>query len=134
MGSSVLLISNKMDNKKTGLLIILALITFSLKAQLNQTKWKTTLHLENATEVYFEFGRDSLKVFVVADSSLLETNLYTEKGGELNILKVNGISNCEGMTGKYKFEIKNDQMVLTVVSDPCMDRAEVLEKAVITRL
>jgi len=120
--------------KKTGLLILLAFFSFSLHAQLSQTKWKTTLQLENATEVYFDFSRDSLKVFVVADSSLLESNIYTAKEGELSILKVSGISNCEGITGKYKFEIKNDQMVLTLMSDPCTDRAEVLEKVVFTRI
>jgi len=120
--------------KKTGLLLILAFLSFSLHAQFAKTKWKTTLQLENMTEVYFDFSRDSLKVFVVADNSLLETSVYTEKAGELSILKVNGISECEGMTGKYKFEIRNDQMLLTLVSDPCADRANVLDRVVLTRI
>jgi lantibiotic modifying enzyme len=90
--------------------------------------------LQNLTDVLFDFGKDSVKVFVVADSSLLETSLFTEKDGEMTILKVNGISNCEGVTGKYKFNIKEDQMVLTLISDSCSDRAEVLDKAVMTRM
>jgi hypothetical protein len=120
--------------KKTGFLIALAFLSFSSYAQLSKTKWKTTLQLENVTEVYFDFGSDSLKVFVVADSSLLETSLFKEKDRELSILKVKGISNCEGITGTYKFEIKNDQLVLTLISDKCSDRSEVLDKAVLTRI
>ncbi len=120
--------------KKTGLLIALTFFAFSTYAQLSKTKWKTTLQLENSTEVYFDFGTDSLKVFVAADSSLLETVLFTEKSGEMTLLKLSGISNCEGVTGKYKFEIKNDEMVLTLVSDSCSDRAEVLDRAVLIRI
>ena len=114
-------------------MIFLALLSFSLRAQLAQTKWKTTLQLENATEVYFDFGKDSLKVFVVADNTLLETNVYSVKDGELTILKVTGISSCDGITGKSKFEIKNDQMVFTLLSDPCSDRSEVLDKTILTK-
>ncbi len=120
--------------KRTAFLIALAFLSISSHAQLVKTKWKVTLQLENTTDVFFDFGRDSLKVFVVADSSLLETSLFTEKAGEMTILKVNGISNCEGVTGTYKFEIKGDQMVLTLISDQCSDRAEVLDKAVLTRI
>jgi hypothetical protein len=92
--------------KQKVLLVVLTLLSFSSYAQLSKTKWKVTLQLENTTEVYFDFSRDSLKVFVIADSSLLETSLFTEKGGELSILKVHGISNCEGVTGTYHFESK----------------------------
>ena len=119
--------------KRTGFLIVLAILSLSSYAQLSKTKWKTTLQLENITDVYFDFGRDSLKVFAVADSSMLETSIYKEKGNELSILKVKGISTCEGITGVYKFEIKNDQMVLTLISDQCSDRSEVLDKLVLTR-
>ncbi len=123
-----------LDMKRTGFLIVLAILSFSSYAQLSKTKWKTTLQLENITDVYFDFGRDSLKVFAVADSSLLETSIYKEKDKELSILKVKGISTCEGITGIYKFEIKNDQMVLTLISDQCSDRSEVLDKLVLTRI
>jgi hypothetical protein len=120
--------------KKAALLLVLAFLTFSSYAQLSKTKWKTTLQLQNMTDVLFDFGKDSLKVFVVADSSLLETSLFTENRGEMTILKVTGISNCEGVNGKYKFDIKDNQMVLTLVTDSCSDRAEVLDKAVFTRM
>ena len=98
--------------KKIVFLFVLVIFSFSSYAQLSKTKWKTSLQLENITDVYFDFGSDSLKVFVVADSSLLETSVFTEKGKELSILKVKGISNCDGITGLYKFEIKNDQIGL----------------------
>jgi len=120
--------------KKAALLLVLAFLSFSSYAQLSKTKWKTTLQLENMTDVFFEFGSDSLKVFAAADTSLLETSLYKEKAGEVTFLKVSGISNCEGITATYKFEIKGDQMVLTVVSDQCTDRAGVLDKAVLIRI
>lgn len=120
--------------KKAVFLITLAFLSFSSYAQLSKTKWKTTLQLDNLTDVYFEFGRDSLKVFAAADSSLLETSLFTEKGKELSILKVRGISSCDGITGIYKFEIKDDQMVLTLVSDSCSDRSEVLDKTKLIKM
>jgi hypothetical protein len=120
--------------KKAIFLIMLAFLSFSSYAQLSKTKWKTTIQLENATDVYFDFGSDSLKVVTVSDSSLLETSLFKEKDRELSILKVNGMSNCEGMTGTYKFEIKNNQLILTLISDPCSDRSEVLDKIVLTRI
>ena len=120
--------------KKAGFLVLLAFLSVSTYAQLAKTKWKVTLQLENPTEVRFDFGGDSLKVFVIADSSLLETSLFTEKGKVLSILKVSGISNCEGITGMYNFEFKNDQMILTLASDQCSDRAEALDKAVLMRL
>ena len=120
--------------KRITLLVLLAFLAISSHAQLSKTKWKVTLQLENSTEVFFDFGKDSLKVFVAADSSLLETSLFTEKAGEVSILKVNGISNCEGVTGTYTFEIKENQLVLTLKSDQCTDRAEVLDKAVLTRI
>jgi hypothetical protein len=120
--------------KKTVMLLVLAFISLSSLAQLANTKWKVTLQLENATEVYFDFGRDTVKVYVMADSSLLETSLFTQKDGEMTILKVNGISQCEGVTGTYNFEIKGEQLVLTLKSDQCFDRGEVLDKAVLTRI
>ena len=120
--------------KKTGLLFALAFISVSSFAQLGKTKWKTTLQLDSSTDVYFDFGRDSLKVFTVADSSLIETSLYSEKGAELSILKVTGMSNCDGVTGTYKAEIKNDQMILTLISDKCSDRSEVLDKLSLIKL
>jgi len=120
--------------KKAGLVIILGVLCISSHAQLAQTKWKTTLQLENATEVCFDFAKDSLKVFVVADSSLLEANVYSLKDGELSILKVTGISTCDGITGKYKLEIKNEQMIFTLISDPCSDRSEVLDKTILTKM
>jgi len=120
--------------KRIVCLAALVFFSFTSFAQLSKTKWKTTLQLENITDVYFDFGRDSLKVFAAADSSLLETSLFTEKNKELSILKVKGISTCDGITGNYKFEIKNDQLVLIVTSDSCSDRAEVLDKLVLTKI
>jgi hypothetical protein len=120
--------------KKSFLFFALAFISVSSFAQLGKTKWKTTLQLDNSTDVYFDFGRDSLKVFAVADSSLIETSLFSEKGTELSILKVTGISNCDGISGTYKAEIKNDQMILTLISDKCSDRSEVLDKLVLIRI
>jgi hypothetical protein len=120
--------------KKATLLLLLAFLSFSSYAQLSKTKWKTTLQLQNMTDVYFDFGSDTVKVFVVADTSLLETSLFREKAGEMSFFKVSGISNCDGVTGKYKFDIRDNQMVLTLISDSCSDRAEVLDNAVMTRM
>ncbi|HMH31663.1 MAG TPA: hypothetical protein VK543_01465 [Puia sp.] len=115
--------------KKIIFFVLVSFATVSLHAQLSKTKWKGTLQLDNPVDVLFDFGQDSLTVYVVENNSGLETMLFTVKDSVLSIKKVYGQSDCDDqITGKYKYEIKNDEMLLTLVSDDCVSRATVLDK------
>jgi hypothetical protein len=115
--------------KKIVFLMLVSFATVSLHAQLAKTKWKGTLQLDNPVDVIFDFGKDSLSVSVVENSAGLETMLFTDKDGVLSINKVYGQSDCDTQaTGKYKYEIKGEELLLTLVSDDCPNRSQVLDK------
>jgi len=115
--------------KKLLFILLVSIVSATAHAQLTNTKWKGTVQLDNPVDVLFDFGKDTFKVTGVADGSLIETMSYSVKDGILSIQKIEGTSNCEGTTiGKYKFDIKNDEITFTLVADDCGDRANVLDK------
>ncbi len=115
--------------KKIIFILLVSVASVSAHSQLANTKWKDTLKLENPMEAEFDFAKDTLTVTATADGSLVETMTYTVKDNVFTITKVSGQSDCDGTTtGKYKFEIKGNEMYITMVSDDCNDRATVLDK------
>jgi len=113
--------------KKITIFLLLAFAAITTNAQLAKTKWKGTLQLDNPVDVVFDFGKDSLTVYTAAENAGLETMTYSAKDAVLAINKAYGQSDCDGtMTGKYKFEIKNDEMTLVLISDDCANRSAVL--------
>lgn len=112
--------------KKIILLLCIVIVAVSANAQLAKTKWKGTLQLDNPIEVVFDFGKDSLSVYTVADNSALETMTFTDSNNVLIIKKVYGQSDCNEVEGKYKYEIKGEELVLTLVADDCTGRSQVL--------
>jgi hypothetical protein len=115
--------------KKIILLLFVTFGAFVSQAQLAKTKWKGTLQLDNPLEVIFDFGKDSLFVYTVADNSALETMTFTDADKVLTIKKVFGQSDCAETEGKYKYEIKNGELILTLVSDECAGRSTVLNNS-----
>ncbi len=114
--------------KKTLLFIFVSFAFISAHAQLANTKWKGTLQLDNPTDVIFDFSMDSLKVSAAADNGGIETMKYTVKDTVLTIQKVYGQSDCDSSAvARYRFEIKDDDLYLTLMGDDCDDRAEVLD-------
>src|SRR6516164_8578244 len=105
--------------KKITLLLIVIIGTLTANAQLAKSKWKGTLQLDNPLEVIFDFGKDSLFVYTVADNSALETMTFSDSDKVLIIKKVYGQSDCNEVEGKYKYEIKNDELLLTLIADDC---------------
>jgi len=106
--------------------VLICLATIGTKAQLANTKWKGTLHLENPMDVFFNFGTDTLEVVNAGDNSPLETMIYSVKDTVLTIQKVSGMSVCDSDPFKYSFEITGSDMTLHLVTDACDDRAQVL--------
>ena len=115
--------------KKIIFLLCIVIAAVSANAQLAKTKWKGTLQLDNPIEVVFDFGKDSLSVYTVADNSALETMTFADSNNVLIIKKVYGQSDCAETEGKYKYEIKNEELVLTLVTDDCTGRSQVLNNS-----
>ena len=115
-------------------LLLLTLATGSIKAQLANTKWKGVLKLDDPLHVSFNFGKDTLVVIALDDNSIVETMTYRLKDSALTLKKVSGQSDCETASiGKYKYQLKEKSIVLTVVEDACNDRAPYLDNLQLTK-
>jgi uncharacterized protein DUF3471 len=109
----------------TGFLLLTGLVSI---AQLSHTKWKTTILLDAPKNVIFDFGKDTLTVYTIADSVLVETMKYTDKDQVLTMTKISGQSDCDDATsGSYRYAIDHDTIRITMVSDPCTDRSSVVD-------
>ncbi len=117
--------------KKLILIALAAAVTFAAKSQLDATKWKATLQINDApTDVRLEFRKDTAEATFAENGMNLETALYTVKDSVFTYQKINGQSSCDDGIGKYKFVLQNDQFTLTLLDDNCADRSGVLDKSV----
>ena len=111
-------------------LTLIFIIGASAHAQLGHNKWKGTLQLDNMTDVILSFETDSLKAFALPDSAELETMVFKTTDTLLTIKKVYGRSDCdESISGKYKYTITKDELLLTLVADDCEGRSQVLNNS-----
>ncbi len=111
-------------------IILFTLLCFAFvfaNAQLTNTKWKVTLAIPDSAEVIFDFRTDTVEALTVADSESLETMIYTVQDTILTFKNISGRSECDDIViGKYKFEMKDDEMFLALIEDNCADRANAL--------
>lgn len=116
--------------KKVIFICLIFLVSIAANAQLESTKWKGTIHSDNDIDVIFNYKNDTLEVLNVADSSTLEALLYTVKDSVLTLQKIYGQSGCDVTgTGQYKFDIKDDTLYITLLSDACDDRSSALNNS-----
>jgi|SRR6516225_8465765 hypothetical protein len=121
--------------KKLFFLILICALGASAHAQLARNKWKGSLQLDNMTDVILSFGTDSLKAIALPDSAELETMVFKATDTLLTIKKVYGRSDCdENVSGKYKYTITMDELLLTLVADDCEGRSQVLNNSKWTRI
>lgn len=121
--------------KKSLIFLLAAFASVTLNAQLKNTKWKGTIQTDNKIDVVFDYRSDTLEVSNTGDGSNIETMTYTVKDGVITLKKVYGQSSCDATsTGKYKFEIKDDVLFLTQISDTCNDRTSALSDSKWTRI
>lgn len=107
--------------------ILISFAAFSANAQVANTKWKGTLDIQGGMNVQFQYGKDTLDVINLDDNSSLETMMYSIQDSIITIHKIFGASQCDTSTlGKYKIAINNDQMKMTLISDNCYDRSNVI--------
>jgi hypothetical protein len=114
--------------KNVVFIVLLTMISASLAAQIRNTKWKGTIHGDNPRNVIMDFHKDSVSLFTISDSSLVETMTYSVKDGIISLLKIEGQSDCDNVdVGKYRFRIKDGMMYMKLVSDPCPDRSSAID-------
>lgn len=112
--------------KPLALTLLISFAAITGKAQFTNTKWKVTLYFPEATEVIFAFKTDTVEVISAGNSEIFETMLYTVQDSVVTIKKISGQSECDDTPGKYKFQMKDDGMFVTLVEDACTHRADIL--------
>lgn len=109
--------------KKMVSLTTLLLAVLVSHAQLVQTKWKGPLLVPNETEAWLHFKNDTLDVFVSNGNNLLETMTYTLVHDTMLLKKIAGRSPCDtSITGKYKWSLKDNALLITPLADECEGR------------
>ncbi len=107
----------------------LFLCFLSVNAQLTNSRWIGEINSTHPKSVIFDFKTDTVSVFILPDTVLLETLSFKIENNILLIKKISGSSPCDvTMIGKYNYEMKADEMVLTLVDDPCPARAGLINK------
>lgn len=113
---------------KVIILLLLSLPSFPLFAQLKNTRWKGTIHGDKPRNVILDFHKDSVALYTVSDSSIVERMTYSVKDGVIILDKIDGQSDCDNnVTGKYRFEIKGGILYIKLLADPCGDRSSALD-------
>jgi hypothetical protein len=111
--------------------ILLVLIMFSaatlVHAQLANTKWKTVVNIDGPVNVIFDFKKDTLSLYTVSDSTVIETMTYTSDGSSITIVKVDGQSDCDDAPAKYRFRLEKNFLYLKMIADDCDDRSNVID-------
>ena len=114
--------------KKIMFFFAFSIFSSSLFAQLDNTRWKATLIIDEPVNVIFDFKKDILSLYTVADSTMIETMNYTKDDTSFTLTKIDGQSDCDNSTpGKYRFKIKNGKMEIKMISDGCYDRSSVID-------
>lgn len=123
-----LFIKPKIRIMKKIILVFLCLLSYIfMQAQLRGTKWRATIKGDNPRNVIIDFKDNTMDVYAVFDSAMIETMTYTVDGQSFSVKKIDGQSDCDNtVTGKYKFRIVKDSMYVSVLSDPCNDRSTAL--------
>ena len=120
--------------KRLFFLIVIIFFASISHAQLANSKWKTTLQLDDPTDVVFSFSNDTLEVLSAEDSSSLETMSYSIKDTVLTIQKLYGQSDCDNTSATYSFSINGNELHINPISDPCENRAQLLTDMKLTKV
>lgn len=86
-----------------------------------QTKWRGVILVPTPIDGLFEFKKDSLLLY--SNDRIVETMSYEIKSDTLLLKKLSGASPCNDEIGKYKYEVKDDLLTLTVLKDDCATRS-----------
>ena len=114
--------------KKIFFILITTVLSATTIAQLKNTRWKGAIKGDNPRNVILDFKKDTVVLYTVSDSEIVETMTYTINNGAFIVKKINGQSDCDNTTpGKYGFTIKGDKMFIKLITDVCSDRSSALD-------
>ncbi|MDN3655234.1 hypothetical protein QWZ08_06350 [Ferruginibacter paludis] len=114
--------------KKIILSALTAFVFTTITAQLRDTRWKTLLQLSNGpTTTAIDFRKDTVLVYTVADSTMIERMTYTKSDTSLTLIKIDGQSGCDTTPGKYGFTISSGKLALKLLQDDCYDRYSAIQ-------
>jgi hypothetical protein len=121
--------------KNVFVFFVAILFASSSNAQLTNTKWKTTLRINsNDVNCIMDFRKDTVLLYTVTDSSMIERMTYTTDDSSFTLLKIDGQSDCDNVPGKYGFAIKEDSLTMKLLKDDCYDRYNVIENTIWSRV
>jgi hypothetical protein len=115
--------------------ILLTAVVFctliSAKAQLAGTKWQGSIKIPmeggvmTTFNTIWDFKGDSLSVSWEGGKLPTDVMRVTDEKGVMTIRKVSGGVPCDGdEVGQYAYEIKNDQLFIRKIVDPCPARGD----------
>jgi len=113
--------------KKNYFLFVATFLLNAAFAQLENTRWKTTLQIDGQVNTLMDFRRDTILMYTVADSNIIERMTYTSNDTSLTLVKIDGQSDCYKEPGKYRFTITGDNLLLKLLADDCYDRYSVIQ-------
>jgi hypothetical protein len=110
------------------LLCITAIIAWqtSTTETLTNTKWSGSFNVPGPMSGTLEFKKDT--VLLSIEGGVVESMTFKEKGDTLLFQKIYGQSSCSEEVGQYKFEVKDNVLVLTPIQDLCEMRANAFSK------
>jgi hypothetical protein len=114
---------------KTIIFILFASIaSASSFAQLQNTSWSGTIKGDNPRNAILSFKKDTVTLYTVSDSEVVERMTYIISGSSFTVKKIDGQSDCDNTNpGKYGFVFKDGKMIVTLSSDACSDRSTALD-------
>ena len=93
------------------------------------TQWTGLAKIPEDAEVILKFSNNKLDVLF--GNKIIETMTYSLNNGEITLVKNSGGTPCNaGATGKYKYEIIGENLVMTFISDECDARVKSLQGVV----
>lgn len=113
--------------KKNCFILLTTLLSNTIFAQLENTRWKATLQINGPLNTLMDFRKDTVLIYTVADSNLIERMTYTSDDTSFTLLKIDGQSDCYKEPGKYRFTITGDNLLLKLLADDCYDRYSVIQ-------
>lgn len=102
---------------------IFSFFSLASKAQLENTRWRNTLNVPDPIDCEFVFKKDTLEAYTVANGQMIEAMSYKLSKDTLRIVKISGTSPCSDVVGIYKAVLKDNQLTITPIDDPCVERS-----------
>lgn len=93
---------------------------------LANTEWTGTARIPQESEIVIKFSND--KADVLFENKVIESMSYTLKNDHIIFDKISGGSPCEkGVKGEYKYEVLENDFLISLIKDDCVARTASLK-------